>query len=136
MVDFNRTKKFISTSSAVWSWVGLKSAVETKTFHSNGCNISPGKLMWTYPVFYKQKKKSQQHPEFPSGLPSKYYPGPMLLDFSDRTRTGMFNMVWPLAKYSIKIGTHQQQISETKQLKFLKCVKSDATPAVRLLICT
>ena len=81
-------------------------------------------------------KKSQQHQEFPSGLPSKYYPGPTLLDFSDRTRTGMFNMVWPLAKYSIKIGTHKQQISETKQLKFLKCVKSDATPAVRLLICT
>ena len=43
-------------------------------------------------------KKSQQHQEFPSGLPSKYYPGPMLLNFSDRTRTGVFNMVWPLAR--------------------------------------
>ena len=52
----------------------------------------------------KKNKKSQQHQEFPSGLPSKYYPGPMLLNFSDRTRTGVFNMVWPLtrrrAKYS------------------------------------
>ena len=44
------------------------------------------------------KKASQQHQEFPSGLPSKYYPGPMLLNFSDRTRTGVFNMVWPLAR--------------------------------------
>ena len=47
---------------------------------------------------YKNKQKSQQHQEFPSGLPSKYYPGPMLLNFSDRTRTGVFNMVWPLAR--------------------------------------
>jgi hypothetical protein len=38
---------------------------------------------------------------FPSGLPSKYYPGPMLLNFSDRTRTGVFNMVWPLTR---KVG--------------------------------
>ena len=43
-------------------------------------------------------KKSQQHPVFPSGLPSKYYPGPMLLNFSDQTRTGVFNMVWPLTR--------------------------------------
>ena len=34
-------------------------------------------------LFYVQKG-SQQHPEFPSGLPSKYYLGPMLLNFSDR----------------------------------------------------
>ena len=54
----------------------------------------------------RRNKKSQQHQEFPSGLPSKYYPGPMLLNFSDRTRTGVFNMVWPLtskrAKYSLE----------------------------------
>ena len=41
-------------------------------------------------------EKSQRHPEFPSGLPSKYYPGPTLLNYSDLTRTGVFNMVWPL----------------------------------------
>ena len=43
-----------------------------------------------------ENKKSQRHPEFPSGLPSKYYPGPTLLNYSDLTRTGVFNMVWPL----------------------------------------
>ena len=48
-------------------------------------------------------QKSQQHQEFPSGLPSKYYPGPMLLNFSDRTRTGVFNMVWPFAMKGLPI---------------------------------
>ena len=41
---------------------------------------------------------SQQHPVFPGGHPSKYWLGSMLLNFSDRTRTGAFNMIWPLAK--------------------------------------
>ena len=49
----------------------------------------------------ERRIKSQRHPEFPSGLPSKYYPGPMLLNFSDRTRTGVFNMVWPLTKKKV-----------------------------------
>ena len=31
---------------------------------------------------------------FPGGHPSKYYRSPMLLNFSDQTRTGVFNMVW------------------------------------------
>ena len=34
----------------------------------------------------------QQHQEFPSGLPSKYYPGPMLLNFSVLMGTGVSNM--------------------------------------------
>ena len=52
-------------------------------------------------LILEMKIKSQQHPVFPSGLPSKYYPGPMLLNFSDRMRTGVFNMVWPLTR---KVG--------------------------------
>ena len=32
-----------------------------------------------------------QHMEFPNGLPSKYYPGPMLLNFSIRMQTGVSN---------------------------------------------
>lgn len=40
---------------------------------------------------------SQRHAVFPSGHPSKYYPRPMLLNFGDRTRTGVFSMVWTLA---------------------------------------
>ncbi|KAG8233047.1 hypothetical protein J437_LFUL004268 [Ladona fulva] len=35
-------------------------------------------------------KKYQQHPVFPGGHPSKYYPGPTMLNFGDRTRTGVF----------------------------------------------
>ena len=55
------------------------------------------------PTSMSGRKKSQQHPVFPSGLPSKYYPGPMLLNFSVRTRTGVFNMVWPLTRKKAKI---------------------------------
>ena len=58
-------------------------------------------------------KKSQQHQEFPSGLPSKYYPGPMLLNFSDRTRTGVFNMVWPLTERRANICPHDKLLSTT-----------------------
>ena len=43
----------------------------------------------------KKKDKSLQHPVFPGGHPSKYYPGSTLLNFGDRTRTGVFNVIWP-----------------------------------------
>ena len=36
----------------------------------------------------------QQHLKFPSGLPSKYYPGPMLLNFSVQMGTSISNMAW------------------------------------------
>jgi hypothetical protein len=61
------------------------------------------KLLTSTQVEHKNKngklcKKiwSQQHPVFPGGHPSKYWLGSMLLNFSDRTRTGVFNMIWPL----------------------------------------
>ncbi len=60
-------------------------------------------------------QKSQQHQEFPSGLPSKYYPGPMLLNFSDRTRTGVFNMVWPLTSNKAKYCLFKQNIVTCRQ---------------------
>ena len=39
--------------------------------------------------------KSLRHRVFPGGPPSKYYPGPTLLNFRERTRTGVFSVVWP-----------------------------------------
>ena len=39
----------------------------------------------------------QRHAVFPGGHPPKYWPHPMMLDFGDQTRTGIFIMVWPLA---------------------------------------
>ena len=64
---------------------------------------------------------SQQHPVFPGGHPSKYWLGSMLLNFSDRTRTGVFNMIWPLARvlenvnslflqYTSTFDKHQHQL--------------------------
>ena len=57
-----------------------------------------------------KKNKCQQHAVFPSGHPSKYYPRPTLLDFSDRTRTGIFNVVWPLAKEIPTLTIYKQLI--------------------------
>ena len=42
----------------------------------------------------KKKPHGLRHREFPGGPPSKYYPGPMMLNFRDRTRTGVFIIVW------------------------------------------
>ena len=53
------------------------------------------------------KKRSQLHPVFPGGHPSKYWLGSMLLNFSDRTRTGVFSMIWPLASEKDKSWVHE-----------------------------
>ena len=45
----------------------------------------------------------QQHPVFPGGHPSKYWLGSTLLNFSDRTRTGVFSVIWPLATLIPKV---------------------------------
>ena len=45
-----------------------------------------------------RKPKCQQHLVFPGGHPSKYWPHPTLLNFADRTRSGVFNVVWPLTR--------------------------------------
>ena len=46
-------------------------------------------------LIYPNHTKSLRHQEFPGGPPSKYYPGPTMLNFRDRTRTGAFIVVWP-----------------------------------------
>ena len=51
----------------------------------------------------EKKGCCQQHPVFPGGHPSKYWLGSTLLNFSDRTRTGVFNVIWPLVKDAGKI---------------------------------
>jgi hypothetical protein len=43
---------------------------------------------------FKQVQKRVRHPVFPGGLPSKYYPGPMVLDLADLTGCRIFTMVW------------------------------------------
>ena len=53
------------------------------------------------------KKSYQQHPVFPGGHPSKYWLGSMLLNFSDRTRTGVLNMIWPLVTDTRKMCLDQ-----------------------------
>ena len=55
----------------------------------------------------RKKEGSQQHPVFPGGHPSKYWLDSTLLNFSDRTRTGVFNVIWPLAFESDKFRVFQ-----------------------------
>ena len=45
-------------------------------------------------IYALTNSKSLRHREFPGGPPSKYYPGPTMLNFRDRTRTGVFIVVW------------------------------------------
>ena len=71
------------------------------------------------------KKESQQHPVFPGGHPSKYWLGSMLLNFSDRTRTGVFNMIWPLARIQENFNIlFQQHTCMYNTSQFLQCKKS------------
>ena len=39
-------------------------------------------------------RKRVRHLEFPGGLPSKYYPGPTVLDLADLTGCRIFTVVW------------------------------------------
>ena len=72
-----------------------------------------------------EKKKSQQHPVFPGGHPSKYWLGSMLLNFSDRTRTGVFNMIWPLARIQENFNIiFQQHTCMYNTSQFLQCKKN------------
>ena len=48
-----------------------------------------------YRFVVARKWGSLQHLLFPGGHPSRYWAGPTLLNFGDRTRTGAFSVVWP-----------------------------------------
>ena len=64
---------------------------------------------------------------FPSGHPSKYWLGSMLLNFSDRTRTGVFSVIWPLASvrvtlkvFQLHVFTPREQIKKAEHQRLLK----------------
>ena len=56
---------------------------------------SDGLTIIFFPFSNTKTSKSLQHLLFPGGHPSKYWAGPTLLNFGDRTRTGAFSVVWP-----------------------------------------
>ena len=66
--------------------------------------------MHTYVMDRVKKMWRQQHPVFPGGHPSKYWLGSTLLNFSDRTRTGVFSVIWPLAKAKVQISKFEAQV--------------------------
>ena len=75
---------------------------------------------------------SQQHPVFPGGHPSKYWLGSMLLNFSDRTRTGVFNMIWPLARVQENVDNLFQQHTYLPTYMIMRYLNSVYKP---LLLC-
>ena len=111
---------------------------------------SPNLSKWIFPPIYwhlstrvthtKKKKMgnlakrlwSQQHPVFPGGHPSKYWLGSMLLNFSDRTRTGVFNMIWPLARVQENVDFLFQQHTYLPTYMIMRYLNSVYKP---LLLC-
>ena len=75
-------------------------------------------------LFNRTKRFCQQHPVFPGGLTSKYWRGSTLLNFDDRTRAGVFNVIWPLTFVLVKNDYNKStkilQILKDKSLLFLK----------------
>ena len=65
------------------------------TMHQS-CKRKPRRWQhrWKSCNFFHAKMKSLRHQVFPGGPPSKYYPGPTMLNFRDQTRTGVFIVVW------------------------------------------
>ena len=54
-------------------------------------------IMWTHKFQIGNQIHNKiylQHMVFPGGHPFKYWPCPTLANFSDRTRTGIFNVIW------------------------------------------
>ena len=66
-------------------------------------DFSPGPDSGKGRILCQKSLGCQQHPVFPGGHPSKYWLGSMLLNFSDRTRTGVFSVIWPLATLIAKL---------------------------------
>ena len=74
----------------------------------------------------RKKEGSQQHPVFPGGHPSKYWLDSTLLNFSDRTRTGVFNVIWPLASERAKSSLFQSLVVlENGKEKFETCLRQN-----------
>ena len=64
--------------------------------------------------------KSLRHQVFPGGPPSKYYPGPTMLNFRDQTRTGVFIVVWSQAMDS---ELNSQTLQDTYVKRMLQLYK-------------
>ena len=77
--------------------------ISIRLMYSGFFYLPPFKMIFNIKERKKAKRNCQQHPVFPGGHPSKYWLGSTLLNFSDRTRTGVFSVIWPLAKEGVKI---------------------------------
>lgn len=59
----------------------------------------------------KKLPKRLRHQGFLGGLPSKYQPGATELNCGDRTRTGVFSVLWPQPKEVVVVGNSHSVIT-------------------------
>ena len=82
---------------------------------------------WRWPLASKQHQypnPCQQYQEFPSSLPSKYYPGLMLLNFSILMKACAANMVQLPTKACEKVNNSAQFLIPTQKLfRRLMCLR-------------
>ena len=100
-VGFNTVSGYtplVEVNQAIFAWSFRQPCWNISLLPPSGHKLSE--------VNTKNKQKSLQHPVFPGGHPSKYSQGSMLLNFSDQTRTGVFNMIWPKTWSNTCSGCH------------------------------
>ena len=79
------------------------------------------------------------HREFPGGPPSKYYPGPTMLNFRDLTRSGAFIVVWTCHDRVRFLGVfkpcfwHLRDLPKSGQCLLVSCPEWPVLAPVRLI---
>ena len=85
------TENYPSKPLRIWSW------------QSCDRNYDFRHRYFSFISAYFSLKFGIQYRNYPNFIPSKYCLGSTLLNFSDRTRTGVFSLIWPLALGRSKI---------------------------------
>ena len=90
-------------------------------------NVTTGTSHQAWRIIRQKDMCCQQHPVFPGGHPSKYWLGSTLLNFSDRTRTGVFSVIWPLATLLGKKVPATKPLQKSKWQMETKLARRDAS---------
>ena len=99
-------KKSLGISSCLWRHKDISASLgdfsqkcwPVYVLRASMWSVAKRKTSFCILPFLWRHKKSVRHRVFLGGLPAKYFPSPTGLNFGDRTRTGVFPVVWPYAK--------------------------------------
>ena len=102
-----------NTQEKIWSWNKKRGHTRVRTRDRSDCSrmlyhwaIYPSIIMLcaeyyqftfqpTSVCYTTNKEKGFKHPDFPAGHPRQYYPGLLVLNFSNQAGWGVFTRVWP-----------------------------------------